>query len=58
MNKYSYATDSESGQIEAESLADAFSILRERITDEMIQDGATLWVAERDGSNRIELVNE
>lgn len=54
--KYLYATDSAAGQIEAESLADAFSILRERITDEMIQGGATLWVA--DGSDRMELVNE
>jgi len=58
MNQYCYATDASSGKIEAESLADAFSILRERITDEMIQDGATLWVAEEDGSSRIELVNE
>jgi len=58
MNQYSYATDSTSGHIEAASLADAFSILSDRITDEMIQDGAKLWVAEEDGSNRIELVNE
>lgn len=54
MNQYSYATDSSSGQIEAESLAEAFSRLRDRITDEMIQDGATLWVS--DGIERIELV--
>ena len=56
MNQYSYATDAEFGKIEAESLDDAFFTLRERITDEMIQDGATLWVS--DGSNRIELENK
>jgi hypothetical protein len=55
MNQYDYATDSSSGKIEAASLADAFDILMESITDEMIQDGATLWVAEEDGSSRIKL---
>jgi hypothetical protein len=58
MTQYSYVTDASSGKIKAESLADAFSILRDRITDEMIQNGATLWVAEEDGSNRIELESE
>jgi len=58
MNQYSYVTDAESGKIKADSLDDAFYTLRDRITDEMIQDGATLWVSEEDGSNRIELENE
>jgi hypothetical protein len=49
-NQYRYATDSEAGTIEAASLEAAFSQLRAQITDEMIADGATLWVESADGS--------
>ena len=44
MNTYSYATDATSGTVQAASLAAAYDLLRAQITDEMIADGATLWV--------------
>ena len=58
MNQYSYATDSSSGKIESESLEEAYFALESRITDEMMENGAQLWVSEEDGSIRIELVNK
>lgn len=58
MNQYSYATDAEFGKIKAESLEKAYFILESRITDEMMENGAQLWVSEEDGSIRIELVNK
>lgn len=54
VNHYRYATDSESGTIAAGSIECAFDKLRARITDEMIQGGATLWV-EDDNGNRLTL---
>jgi hypothetical protein len=41
---YSYATDSSSGTVKAVSLDAAYEMLRAKITDEMIADGATLWI--------------
>jgi hypothetical protein len=49
MNTYSYATDSTSGTFKAESLQAAYDDLRSKITDEMIEDGATLWVEDESG---------
>lgn len=43
-NTYRFATDADSGTITAESLDAAYDTLRAGITDEMIADGATLWV--------------
>ena len=55
MNTYSYATDSTSGSVEAESLQAAYDSLRSKVTDEMIEDGATLWVESDDTGERITL---
>lgn len=41
---YDYATDGESGEVEASSLEDAYNTLRAKITRAQIEDGATLWV--------------
>lgn len=49
MNTFSYATDSTSGTVTADSLAAAYDSLRSKITDEMIEDGATLWVEDESG---------
>lgn len=53
MKTYSYATDSSSGSVEAATLDAAYDSLRAKISDEMLSDGATLWVAEEDGSDRL-----
>lgn len=50
MNSYEYATDSTSGTVKADSLEAAYTSLRAKISDEMIEDGATLWVADEDGN--------
>jgi hypothetical protein len=55
MNDYTYATDAEAGIVNAESLADAYDTLRSRITQEMIEDGATLWVEDIETGERITL---
>lgn len=52
MKTFSYATDSENGTINAASLAEAYATLRARITDAMIEDGATLWVEDTDTGER------
>ena len=44
MSRFTYATDSGSGTVEAESLDDAYQALRSKITDAQVDDGATLWV--------------
>ena len=49
MNKYTFATDSTSGKINADSLQDAYDAKRTEITDKMIEDGATLWVEDNHG---------
>ena len=49
MKNYQFATDSSSGIIEAVSLEAAYNLLRAKISDEMIADGATLWVESSDG---------
>lgn len=49
MNTYSYATDSGSGTVDADSLEEAYDDLREEISDAMIEDGAKLWVEDADG---------
>ena len=46
---FRFATDAMSGTIEAASLKDAYDALRTQITDEMIDDGATLWVESPSG---------
>jgi hypothetical protein len=46
---YKYATDSEIGTVQADSLQTAYASLRAKITDEMIEDGATLWVEDESG---------
>lgn len=48
INTYDYATDSEQGEIEAESVEAAYAQLRSKITPAMIEDGATLWVEPQD----------
>lgn len=53
MNTYDYATDSTSGTVKADSLEAAYVLLRAKITPAMVADGATLWVAEQDGSDRL-----
>ena len=49
MNTYSYATDSSSGTVIASSLEAAYDNLRAKITDKMIEAGATLWVEDAAG---------
>lgn len=49
MNTYTYATDAVKGTVQATSLDAAYESLRATITDEMIEDGATLWVEDADG---------
>ena len=44
-----YATDAEMGEIRADTLEAAYNQLRAKITDAMIEDGATLWVESEDG---------
>lgn len=51
MKTYNYATDSTSGTVAAVSLEAAYDALRAKITAAMIEDGATLWVADG-GSDR------
>lgn len=46
---YDYATDAESGEVEAHSLREAYAICRAWITPAMIADGATLWVEGDEG---------
>jgi hypothetical protein len=48
MNTYDYATDAESGEIEAESVQEAYDEIRSEITRKMINDGASLWVEPSD----------
>jgi len=47
---YKYATDAEIGTVQADSLQTAYDALRSKITDEMIEDGATLWVEDKSGN--------
>lgn len=47
--KFTYSTDSTSGSFEADSLQDAYSQQRAKISDAMIEDGASLWVESEDG---------
>jgi len=47
---YKYATDAEIGTVQADSLQTAYDALRSTITDEMIEDGATLWVEDETGN--------
>lgn len=49
MNTYKFATDAESGSVSAESLKAAYAKLRSKITQAMIDDGATLWVEDANG---------
>lgn len=49
---YRYATDSETGTIQAASLDAAYAALRGKITDAMIEDGAAMWV-EGDDEGRL-----
>lgn len=48
MNTYDYATDAEMGEIEANTVQEAYAKLRKKITAAMIEDGATLWVENAD----------
>lgn len=48
MNTYDYATDAEQGEIEAETVQEAYAKLRQKLTRAMIEDGATLWVENAD----------
>ena len=45
-----YATDAEMGEIKADTLDAAYDQLRAKITDKMIEDGATLWVEDASGA--------
>ena len=49
LTEYSYATDSASGAIMAESLQAAYDSVRATITPAMVTDGATLWVESATG---------
>jgi hypothetical protein len=49
MNSYKYATDSETGTVNAANLDAAYAALRAKITDAMIEDSATLWVESATG---------
>ena len=49
MNTYSYATDSTTGTINATSIEAAYDAIRDKITNEMIEAGATLWVEDAKG---------
>lgn len=51
LNTYDYATDAESGEVEAVSVQAAYAELRAKITDAMIEDGATLWVEPADDAS-------
>jgi hypothetical protein len=55
--KFTYATDSTSGTFEAPDLDAAYQIQRSKISDSMVDDGATLWVEGEDGQ-RITLGND
>lgn len=48
MNTYDYATDAEMGEIEADTVQEAYAMLRKKLTPAMIADGATLWVENAD----------
>lgn len=58
LRSYDYATDSESGTVQARTLQAAYDSLRAKIADEQVRDGATLSVAERDGGDRITMDRE
>jgi len=49
---FRYATDSETGTIQSDTLESAYATLRANISDAAIANGATLWVADSEG-NRI-----
>lgn len=48
MKTYDYATDAEMGEIEAGTVQAAYAKLRRKLTADMIEDGATLWVENAD----------
>ena len=58
LSEYDYATDAITGTVMADSVESAYAICREKITDEMIEDGATLWVESKDGGDRITLTSK
>ncbi len=47
---FKFVTDSANGTISAGSLEEAYTIARSKITPEMINDGATLWVEDEAGN--------
>ena len=47
--KFTYATDSASGTFEASDLEAAYQIQRSKISDSMVEEGATLWVEAENG---------
>jgi len=51
-NTYDYATDAEMGEIEAQTVEQAYAKLRHKITDRMIEDGASLWVENSDPDSK------
>lgn len=55
MSTFRYATDSSSGELSASSLDAAYTLLRAKITDEMIGDGGTLWVEDQATGERLTL---
>lgn len=50
---YTYATDSASGTVVAESLITAYYMLAVKIFHEQIADGATLWVEDKETGDRL-----
>jgi hypothetical protein len=50
MEEYSYATDSESGTIQAADFAEACQQLRDMLPPTAVADGAWGWVENTDGS--------
>ena len=56
MASYTFATDSDSGSLEAVNFADACRQLDEMLTPAMLADGAYGWVEDTDGE-RYEIGN-
>jgi hypothetical protein len=52
---FDFATDSESGEIAAYSFAEAVQMLREMLTDDMIDDGARGWVEDCQTGNTLHI---
>lgn len=50
---FDYATDGESGEVEASTLEEAYQTIRAEITEAQVKDGATLWVEDPKTGERL-----